>query len=109
MFSLILGIIIALAALIFAFQNNDLIEVGFLVWQINSSVALVIIAGILAGFLVGFLLMTGMLIKSSNKVRALKKRVERAERDNNSIIYETEGLGEEGETLISKKNHLDAE
>lgn len=106
MITAILGIIVALAALVFAFQNNDLIQVEFLVWDIESSLALVIIAGILAGFVVAFMLATGIMIKSSARVQELKNKIKELDdkKESVGIVYESEGLGSQGETLETKNN-----
>lgn len=100
-FTLIIGLVIAVAALIFAFQNNVLIEVSFLTWNIESSLSLVIIASLLIGFIVAFVLMTQIAFKSGLKVKALKKKVSDLESDNldMGIQYESEGLGEDSKKI----------
>ena len=53
MLSLIVVSVLFLAVVIFALQNAQAVTVRFLVWQLESSVALVAVAATVAGMLIG--------------------------------------------------------
>src|SRR3972149_5495174 len=55
--SLLLARLMTIAALIFAFQNAEPAQVTFLVWQFESSLALVLVVSFAAGLLSGSLLL----------------------------------------------------
>lgn len=54
--SLAVGFILGLLALIFAFQNNEMVSLTFLQWNFESSLAVVVIMSLLAGVLIAILL-----------------------------------------------------
>jgi len=63
--SLILGLILSLAALVFALQNTQSVRISFLVWHVNGSLALLLIIFFLVGLLAGVLVILPGRIRSS--------------------------------------------
>lgn len=54
MFRFILGIVFAILALIFIFQNIENVSVTFLAWTITTSRAVILLLILAIGFLVGW-------------------------------------------------------
>jgi uncharacterized integral membrane protein len=63
--SLILGLILSLAALVFALQNTQPVRISFLVWHINGSLALLLIIFFFVGLLAGILVILPGRIRST--------------------------------------------
>src|SRR3989337_2093105 len=55
--SLLLALLMTIAALLFAFQNAQAARVTFLVWHFESSLALILVVSFAAGLLAGSLLL----------------------------------------------------
>jgi putative membrane protein len=73
---LIIALLIAILAIVFALQNTGGVAVTFLVWQFQGSLALVLILALLAGVVVCFFALMPMLIRS--RLRASSERKGRA-------------------------------
>lgn len=95
--SLFFGIIIAILALIFSFQNIDTITVSFFKWEFTSSLALILIATLLTGFITAVIVLTPSIFKANLNIKKLINKNKKLEKDKdmNEIVYETEGLGSE--------------
>jgi uncharacterized integral membrane protein len=63
--SLILGLILSLAALVFALQNTQTVRISFLVWHVNGSLALLLIIFFFVGSLAGMLALLPGRIRST--------------------------------------------
>ena len=50
---IVLALLIAIVAVVFAVQNTAMITVSFLVWSFEGSLALVLLATLLVGVLIG--------------------------------------------------------
>ena len=79
--SIFFSVLIAIAALVFAFQNNEMVEVSFFGWGFAGSLALIIIASLLLGFIIGFILVIPGLMsskwnlkKQNTEIKKLKKK-----------------------------------
>ena len=64
---LILLILLLLAVVIFTLQNTTGIEINIFMWQIRSSLALVLFSTFTAGFLVGLLVLAPRALRSAPK------------------------------------------
>ncbi len=83
--SLIIGFILGAGAIVFAFQNNEVVALTFLGWQFQSSLALVIILAVLTGLLLGIFLTVPSIIRRSFAIMGL-------ERQNRGLHHEAETL-----------------
>jgi putative membrane protein len=72
--SLILGLLIGAVAVVFALQNITRITVTFLTWQINGSLALILVLALLAGILISLLISIPEVIKNSFTISGLRKQ-----------------------------------
>jgi lipopolysaccharide assembly protein A len=74
-FLVFLSLLIAIIAVIFALQNTAIATVSFLVWELSSSLALILLIAVFAGVLISFLVSLPQLVRANIKVRGLKKQV----------------------------------
>lgn len=74
--SLILGLVLGAAAVIFAIQNITPVSIAFLGWQFEGSVALIIILALIAGLILSILFSIPSFIK--NKIHTSKLRSDNA-------------------------------
>jgi lipopolysaccharide assembly protein A len=74
-FLVFLSLLIAIVAVIFALQNTAIATVSFLVWELSSSLALILLIAVFAGVLISFLVSIPQLVRANMKVRGLKKQV----------------------------------
>jgi uncharacterized integral membrane protein len=74
-FLVFLSLLIAIIAVIFALQNTAIATVSFLVWELSSSLALILLIAVFAGVLISFLVSIPQLVRANMKVRGLKKQV----------------------------------
>lgn len=94
---LVLALIIAILAVIFALQNTTLVAVTFLAWQFEQSLALVLLLAVAAGVLVGLFTLFPSNIRQRFQLSALRKKVEGVEK---SLL---ELRAKEEERLIAEK------
>ncbi len=71
--SLILGFLLGVAALLFALQNTAVVELSFMGWQFESSLALLILMAFAAGIVVSLLVSIPSAVKDSFRIGGLKK------------------------------------
>lgn len=84
---LFIAAFIAVLAVIFALQNAVPITVSFLFWQVNSSLALVLIIAFIAGLITSFLFNLITHLKKPKATillnsKSLEKQFEKTEKDN---------------------------
>ncbi len=72
-FSLLLGIVIGAAALLFALQNMESVSLSFIGYQFESSLALLVIASVGVGMLICALASIPSAISSAFRIMGLKK------------------------------------
>lgn len=72
---LILALVLALIAVIFALQNTVPITVSFLFWQFHGSLALVLIISLAAGVLITALFVVPELLRGRWLLRKLRKQM----------------------------------
>lgn len=70
---LLIALLIALIAVIFALQNTQAVSINFLAWTFQSSIALEMIVTLIAGVLVGILAMLPASIRSQMQISSKKK------------------------------------
>lgn len=71
--ALILSLLLAIIAVIFALQNPAFIDVNLGPWVINGSTALILLVTFCIGVLVGILAATPTLMKRRKRLRQLEK------------------------------------
>ena len=76
-FSLVLGFVLGVAALVFAFQNNETVALSFLNWQFESPLAVVTLLAVLVGILIYALLSLPSAIQSAISMQSLKSENKR--------------------------------
>ncbi len=72
---IILALLIALIAVIFALQNTALVTVSFLVWKFDGSLALVVLLALLTGVLISILASTPSIIKNRLGTSGRNKKI----------------------------------
>ncbi|HOF03058.1 MAG TPA: LapA family protein, partial [Atribacterota bacterium] len=73
---LLIAALIAVLAVIFALQNAVPITVSFLLWQVNSSLALILIVAFIAGVITSFLFNFLSHLRKNRKLISLEKPAE---------------------------------
>ncbi len=76
---LVFALLIALIAVIFAVQNTALVTVSFLVWNLNHSLAVIILLTIFTGVLISILMSAPGWIKNRLALANLRKKVKELE------------------------------
>ena len=98
---LIVAIIVAILAVVFALQNAVPIAVSFLAWRFESSLALVLLITLALGIIMSLLVSVPPTIKKMKLISSQKKRIQELEsslqresesktREENRIIVEEE-------------------
>ena len=80
-FPLILGIVLGAVSVVFALQNVAVITVTFFTWQLDGSLALILLATMLMGVLITLLLILPESIRSHFRYRSLQKENRKLEED----------------------------
>jgi putative membrane protein len=70
----ILGLVLGALAVIFAFQNSDIISVVFMGWHIDGSLSVILALSVLTGILIALLLTLPELITNYFQYRSLRKK-----------------------------------
>ena len=81
----IIGVIIALIAVIFAIQNSMPVAVKFISWELNCSLALLLIILLAVGIATGMLLLTPLLYRKNVSVKTVKKQIAELEKQLSSL------------------------
>ena len=71
--SLILGVVLGAALVVFVLQNVAIVTVTFISWQITGSLALVLLASIISGVIVTLLILLPSLIRNDFYLASLKR------------------------------------
>jgi uncharacterized integral membrane protein len=72
---LILALLIAITAVVFALQNTLTVSISFLVWKITGSLSLVLLVTLAIGVVIGLLVLAPRLFKSTFRVASHRKRI----------------------------------
>lgn len=90
---LIVAIIVAILAVVFALQNAVPITVSFLTWKFGSSLALVLLITVALGILMSLLVSVPSIIKTRKMISSQKKKIQELE----------SGLRKEAENKIEEE------
>ncbi len=72
---LILALIIAAVAVVFAVQNAMTVTITFLAWKVTGSLSLVLLATLIIGVLIGLLVLAPSAIRNTLAVSSHRKRI----------------------------------
>jgi len=98
---LVVAIIIAILAVVFALQNAVPIAVSFLTWRFESSLALVLLITVALGIIMSLLVSVPSKIKRMKLISSQKKKIQELE---SGFQRESESkIGEESETKIEEE------
>jgi uncharacterized integral membrane protein len=78
---LILALILAIIVTIFAVQNNEPVDVSFLTFELNGSLALVLMITLSLGIIIGILVSAPSSLRRRMEIGGLKKNVRQMEKD----------------------------
>jgi len=78
---LIVALVIAVLAVVFALQNSMLVTISFLSWTITGSLSLVLLATLAIGALIGLLVLAPTLLKNTIKASSQRKRIKALEHE----------------------------
>jgi len=76
---LIVAIIVAILAVVFALQNAVPITVSFLTWRFESSLALVLLITLALGIIMSLLVSVPSMIKTRKMISSQKKKIQELE------------------------------
>lgn len=94
---LILALLIAIIAVIFALQNTAMVIVSFFAWQFEQSLALVLLITVIVGVLIGVLTVLPGSIRSRWRLSGQKKKMDALDKK----LKEEIGIREDLERKIS--------
>jgi len=78
---LIVALVIAIVAVIFALQNTMIITISFLAWDVPGSLSLVLLITLAIGVVIGLLVLSPSAIKNSMAVSSHRKRIGSLEKE----------------------------
>lgn len=78
---LIIALVIAVLAVVFALQNSMLVTISFFSWTITGSLSLVLLATLAIGVLIGLLVLSPALLKKTFKSSSQRKRIDALEHE----------------------------
>jgi len=78
---LILALLLAIIVTIFAVQNNEPVDVSFLTFELNGSLALVLMITLALGIIIGILVSAPSSLRRRMEIGGLKKNARRMEKD----------------------------
>lgn len=76
----IIGMIIALVAVVFALQNSHPVQVEFLTWTLNCSMALLLLIVLAIGITTGLLVMTPAILRKNSAISSGRKKISELEK-----------------------------
>ncbi len=100
MFFLILGILLGIVAVLFVLQNTSMITVVFASWQLEGSLALILILTLITGVVVTLLLLLPSFIEDALALSAARRRMKALEADLASAQTELQKRPPQSDTLI---------
>ncbi len=77
--SLIIALILAIIVVIFALQNSDTVLVKLWFWEVQSSVALVMLIILLIGAILGVLFSLPSIFRKNKKIEELQEKLRKLE------------------------------
>ena len=88
-FALILSLLLAILAVVFALQNPALMDVNIGPWELQGSTALVLLITLSIGVLVGVLATTPTILKRRKRIRHLERHAADARADETTTTPHT--------------------
>lgn len=82
---LIIGLILGALTVVFALQNTAVIGVTFLAWQVEGSLALILMLAVLVGIIIFMMFSLPELIRTHLEFSALNKKVKALEEENANL------------------------
>jgi uncharacterized integral membrane protein len=83
---LIIAVTIAILAIVFALQNDNLVTVKLIFWDLpNANLALVLVLTLIMGLIIGLLFMAPGIYRRNQVISAQKKRILEIEKQNPAI------------------------
>lgn len=79
--SLILALIIALLAILFAFQNPIVVVIRFGIWAVQASLVVILLLTLAVGFIVGLLVSMPAIVKRSWASSKQKRTIQELEQE----------------------------
>ncbi len=70
----IIGLLLGAVAVVFAFQNSEMVAVTLFSWQVEASLSVILVLSVLTGILIALLLTLPEFFNNYFEYRALKKR-----------------------------------
>jgi putative membrane protein len=107
MIFLLIGLILGALAVIFALQNITMISVTFLAWQLEGSLAVILLLAVTTGVLIGVMVALPGAIRSWFHISSLRKQNNKLNNSLNASIKENtlnQPLGVNRETVVEKVN-----
>jgi putative membrane protein len=80
-FYLIVALLIAVVAVIFALQNTLLITISFFAWKVTGSLSLILLVTLAIGVVIGLLVLAPSAIKNTIQVSGHRKRIGTLEKE----------------------------
>jgi uncharacterized integral membrane protein len=102
---LLLVLVVAILAVMFAAQNGATVAITFFSWSTSGSLSLVLIVTLTIGILMGLLIMAPSVFKRSFQSSGLKRRLHRLEKEKTSLnekASSTEREAPDGESDASR-------
>jgi len=96
-FTLVVTLIIATLAVIFAFQNSTPVEVHFLTFTVTSTLGMVSWVALVAGILVGLLVTTPASYRRARQASSQKKKIAQLEKT----------IADQNEKMVSMQKTID--
>jgi lipopolysaccharide assembly protein A len=100
---LILALVVAIIAVIFALQNTAVVTISFFAWTITGSLSLVLLVTLAIGVLIGLLVIAPSLIKNSIRVSGHRKRSATLEKEAGDQKATIERLQAKVEQLLAER------
>jgi lipopolysaccharide assembly protein A len=100
---LILALVVAIIAVIFALQNTVAVTIVFFSWKIAGSLSLVLLVTLAIGVLIGLLVIAPALIKNSIRVSGHRKRSAALEKEAGDQKATIERLQAKVEQLLAER------
>lgn len=101
---LVIALVIAVFAVIFALQNLPSVTVVFLIFQVKTSLALVLLTTFVLGILVGLLVLVPTTVRQKLKLSKNKKRMAELEEELNKNLTTLTSQRKRIETLEQNLN-----
>lgn len=106
---LILAVLLAIIAVIFAVQNVTVVSISFFVWSIDVSLAVALLIALGAGVLIALLLSIPGKIKDSLNSATSKKKYANLETERGKLQAKVDGVTAERDRYLKKLEEADQE